>query len=326
MVVRFSVIFAAVCCVGLMGAGVALGEEGLKGSQRLGEARGWAVAQVLESIRSDSPYLRANAIETAQRLPRRVVPLVQLGLDDSAPVVRFAALATIGKLRLHNLAPAAERLVADPSESVRAASLAALHQCGRVVDLSPLAGMLASSDPGTRGNVAMLLGQMGDTDSVAMLKEMARVPMPRVGAVQAALVRLQVAEALVKLGDESSLNAIRAAVYSPFDEARVVAVSMLGALADRRMEKAIVQLLSKPPIELQLAAAETLARLGKADGRAFVLEACGSEIATVRAQAALALAQFEATKVLEKLVVLLRDPDEQVRLSAAAAIMRIDSD
>ncbi|MEE9212150.1 MAG: HEAT repeat domain-containing protein [Phycisphaeraceae bacterium] len=291
--------------------------------QALADARPRAIEQVLTSARSDDPFLRANAIEAAQSLPGRALPLVQLALDDEHPAVRFAALVTVGQLRFNAAVPAATRLRDDPVESVRAAALFALHQCGQQVDITPLAQALAGQSPSARGNAAMLLGMMDDPSAAPMLMELARVSMPKVASVQEAIVRIQVAEAVLKLTeDEVALSALRAGAFSQFDEVRVLAVLALGKIGDRRMKPAIARMLEDPPIELQLAAAEYLARLGDFEGLSVALEATGSTLFTVRAQAAMALALFGDVRASEALGRLLADPDEHVRVAAAAAVLR----
>lgn len=290
-------------------------------AEQLKAARPHAVEQLLRSIRSEDPYIRANAMEATQHVPARATPLLQLGLDDPHPAVRFAAAATIGNLELKTMAPAVERLLADKNESVRAAAMFALKRCGQKVDLSPLAGMLVSQDPSARGNAAMLLGRLSDRSAVPMLLETAKAPMPRVSAVRESIVRIQVAEAVVRLGETSALDAVRAGAYSPFDEVRVLAVQMMGRLGDQKMVVALAELLAKPPIELQLAAAEALARLGKTNGLDVTLKAAASELATVRGQAAMTLGQFKDGRAVAALVGLLDDPQEQVRLAAASAVL-----
>ena len=283
-----------------------------------------AVQIVLDASHSEDPFLRANAIEAVQPARRRLIPIVQLALDDPHPAVRFAALAAIGKQTLIELSPQIERLLTDDSLSVQAAAMFALHRCSQPVDISPMATMLASNDPSLRGNVALLLGLMNDPSAVPMLRELAQTPMPRAAAVQDAIVRSQIAEALVRLGDETALSAIRAAAYSQFDEVRVLAVSVMGQLGDRRMERAFVEMLTSPPIELQLAAAATLAQFGHFDeGFELVLTACDSPIVTVRSQAVLALVHYPDPRAREKVAILLDDPQEIVRVAAAAAALRI---
>ena len=287
----------------------------------LESARSRAIDQILDSSHSETPYIRANAIEAAHHLPHRVVPIVQLGLKDRHEAVRFAAAVTIGSLQIKRMAPAVLPLTNDPSESVRAAALFALHRCGAQVDLNPLAAMLASPKPTVRGNVAILFGKMDDPGTAPMLKELAATPIPRASAVQEAIIRIQIAESIVHLGDEGALNAIRAAAYSQFDEVRVLSVSMLGGFKDRRMAKGFAQMLLEPPIELQIAAAGALADLGRFEGEPIVMRASRSDFPTVRAQTALVLRRFRNPRSQKVLVKMLNDREEQVRLSAAAAIL-----
>lgn len=283
-----------------------------------------AVQQILASSRSSDPFLRANAIEAAGPLPDRVVPLAQLGLDDPHPAVRFAAAAQVGRLKLKSLAPACRKLLTDTSESVRAAAMFALRACGQEVDISPLAGMLTGSDASARGNAAMLLGLLGDKSAIPMLKDTARVPLHRANPATSAIVRIQVAEAVVKLGDEESLSALRAGLYSSLEEVRVLAVQMLGRAGDKRMTRPLFDLIAQENApELQLAAAEALARLGEGDGLPLVLKiGRGSQVDTVRAQAAMTLGLFSDANAKAAVVHFMDDPSEMVRLAAAAAALQ----
>jgi len=282
-----------------------------------------AVDRVLAAARSEDEFLRANAMETAIFLPERAGSLLQIGFEDSSPVVRFAALVTMGKLKLKSLAPGARRLLTDPDKSVQAAAIFALRQCQEQIDSSPMAFLLANPNPGTRANVAMLMGMSGDSTAIPLLKDAALVSMKNASPQRAIIVRLQIAEAVVKLGDEESIDAIEAKAFSQFGEVRVLAVSMLGHLKDRRIEPMLVDMLAGPPIELQVAAAQALAEMGH-QGRSLevVLKAASSPMATVRAQAAIALGYFRQPDAARKLAILLDDRYPQVRVSAAAAVLR----
>ncbi len=295
----------------------------LSGAEILKNAKNRAIDEILVASRSDSSLLRMNAIEAMECAPERALPLVQMGMDDPNPAVRFAALVMTGKLKFKTLGSTAERLLDDPHPSVRAAAMFAAHECGESVDISALAAMLGSSSPETRGNVAIIFGLMGDPSAIPMMIEMTKRPMHRAGSVQQAIVRLQVAESMLKLGDESVLDAIRAACYSSFDEVRVLAISMLGKFRDRRMETAFQQMVKKPPIEIQLAAGEALARMKIYNNILdIVLQGSVMEIPAVRAQAAFTLGLIPDSQSAARLVTLLEDPHPQVRLTAAAAILR----
>ncbi|MCE9592324.1 MAG: HEAT repeat domain-containing protein [Planctomycetes bacterium] len=281
-----------------------------------------AIEQVLASTRSPDPFRRANAVECVQVLPDRAGPVVQLALEDPQRSVRFAALVVIGRMKLSSLAPSAEPFLHDPEPSVRAAAIYALRANKKPVDMSPLAAMLGSRDPSLRSNAAMLLGMLGDKSALPMIREMSERPLPqRTSQASAAIARFQATEAIVKLGDDSALASLRAGPYSQYDELRVLAVQALGHVNDRAMTRAIEAILLQPPVELQLAAAESLARFGRPDGLEVTLLASQSPTPTVRAQAAMVLGLFPDPRAPQALERLLGDGDEQVRLSAAAATL-----
>ncbi|MCC6579374.1 MAG: HEAT repeat domain-containing protein [Phycisphaeraceae bacterium] len=293
-------------------------------------AQSRAVQQILVSARSKEAFLRANAIEAAEALPARIGPLVQRGLDDPDPVVRFASLATIGKLKLSGVAPNARQLLQDPNDSVRAAAMFAIAANfganpaanPMAVDVTPMARLLYSSDPGTRANVAMLMGMMHDRSAVDMLKDAAHMKLPMASPVRATLARLQIGEAVVKLGDMDDLDAIRASVYSQFDEVRILGVQILGRLQDKAWLPAIKNLVSKPPLELQIAAAGAMGQLGDAGGLDVILQAAQNPSELVRAQAAISLGMLHGhPRAMQELVRLMDDPTETVRLAAAAGLL-----
>ena len=281
-----------------------------------------AVEQIVICSQAEDPFLRANAIEAAQWLPDRALQLVQLGLQDENPAVRFTAVAMVGKLKLTALVQSVTALRDDPSPSVRAATLFALKRCDQPVDITPMASMLVQPDATLRGNVAMLLGQLDDASAIPMLKSLAHAPSPRDFSLQQdAIVEVQVAEAMVGLGHEPALEVLRAKSFSPYDEVRITAVRALGFYNDRKFEQALIEMLGQDPIELRLAAAESLARMGTSQGLPVVLGGCEFDLPPVRAQAALALGLFTGRLAGQWRNALLTDPSQQVRLAAAAAVL-----
>jgi len=293
------------------------------------EARRKAIQTILAASVSEDPFIRANAIEAAALLDdTRLGALVKLGLEDDEAVVQFAALLTIGNERLKEHAGSAKRFLESDSGSVRAAAMFAMHACGKKVDLSPMARLLASDDPGVRSNAALLLGRMSDRSAVPLLAAMSRRPMRRVSAARAAVVRLQFAEAMVKLGDDKGLDALRSGAYSQFDEVRIVAIKSMGEVGDEAMMPALRELLKddRQPIQIRLAAAESLARLRQADGMKVVLEGLVSTEPTVRVQAALAGSKLASDGVVLAVVNQLDDANEAAKVAAAAAVLAIAAD
>ncbi|MFW5681997.1 MAG: HEAT repeat domain-containing protein [Phycisphaeraceae bacterium] len=282
-----------------------------------------AIREVIAASKSDDPFLRANAIEAMRPLPERARALINLGVDDPASVVRFAALMTAGELRMQHVEQAAKRRLNDPSQSVRAAAIYACQAAGEPVNPTPLADMLASRDPNIRANAVMVVARLGQPGSIEMIKEATRAPMRRASAEERAITRVQVAEAVVRLGDEKSLDAIRAAAYSPFDEVKVLAILTLGRLEDKAMAAALVPMLKNEPIEVRLAAARSLGQMGEINGMRTAIEGSQSDNPPVRAQAAFTLADIRHERCRDALLALLDDRSPQVRLSAAAGVIEL---
>ncbi|MBL4700060.1 MAG: HEAT repeat domain-containing protein [Phycisphaeraceae bacterium] len=295
-------------------------------------AQNRAVQQILVSARSEDRILRANALEAAEALPNRIGPLVQQALMDPQEVVRYAALVTIGKLKISGVATNARQYLNDPSMSVRAAAIFALarnfgtasshNNSGWAVDISPLADMLMSQNPTTRGNVVYLMGLMGDASAIPLLKMAAHDRMPSVPHSREVIIRIQIAEAIYRLGDVEVLDSIRAGMFSQFDEVRILSAQMTGRLYDRQWEPAIEIALKKDPIELKLAAAGTLGRFGNRHGLDIILDAAQSRSAMLRSQAAICLGMFRnVPPATQMLIGLLTDQVESVRLAAAAGLL-----
>ncbi len=328
--------------------------------QMLTQARPKAMEQVLLSARSQDPFLRANSIEAIQPVVERARPMAQLGLKDPHPAVRFSAAVTIGKLRLKGAEAAIANVIKDPDPNVRAGALYAATQLGMSADVSELASFMASPDAGVRSNAAMLLGLMNDRGAVPMMRELGQLPLSRrMAPARHAVYRVQLAEAMVQLGDEQALEGIRAGAYSSYDEVRILSVQAMGRLGDQPMVPALQRIQAQAPLQLQVAAAHALAQLGANPNLSTVLKAANytaedalrdaqemakrgmdgrdaaflgnllhdpaareSMAATVRSSAAPVLGMLNNPTATSKLVAMLDDRSEQVRLTAAAAVLR----
>ncbi len=327
--------------------------------ETLSRAEPQAVDVILQASRSENPNMRANAIEAMEPLPDRLLPLAQLGAGDPDRVVRYRALTAIGRLKFREMGPTAERHVDDPSPSVRAAAIFAAYECGRPVDVSAMVPLLTNPSPIVRINVATLIGLMGEPSAIPMLYDMAKSPMRRANVAESMVVQVTIARAIVQLGDLEMLDVIRAQAYSDLVEVRVMAIDMLGELGDRVYIPAFIQMLKDPTVEVRLAAATALVRLGANDGLSQLRKAArfsSEDVAAlarkaldetrdprvrdrftqllnnadarqqvasdVRAQAAYGLSFTRDDPSARALVGLMNDPEDNVRLAAAAGVLR----
>ncbi|TVQ62259.1 MAG: HEAT repeat domain-containing protein [Phycisphaerales bacterium] len=331
--------------IGLTAAGAALGAGcagGAGGADRLAYAdpvarsamRERAIAMLVDATASPDAMARANAIEGLQPAPGRVVPLAIAALNDPNLGVRFVAAMTLGELRAQEATEALRPLLRDASPMVQAAAIFAMTRVGASVDPTPLGTMLRSSDPRVRSNAAFVLGKIGNASAVPMLRAVADEPAPLGVRAEDKLFRLQVAEALVRLGRTDAIHAVRAALYpSEQDgvEAAVLAAQIIGQLEDRRSVAVLVTRINDRvsagreylmPAEMRLAASLALARMGYRDGAYVADEHAESPDPVLRSQAAFVYGETVRVNELWKLERMLSDPEEMVRVSAAASALR----
>jgi HEAT repeat protein len=161
----------------------------------------------------------------------------------------------------------------DPSAYVRGSAIFALTKCGIEVDPSPLAGMLLRDpSPRVRAQAAYLLGEIGDPSALGPLHDAAKATVPRASQAEMKMLQLQIAEAIVKLGEEDQISTIRAALYParPEDlEITALAVQILGQLRDKAAADELIFLTAREdqrgqhwPAEIRLGCAAALARMG----------------------------------------------------------------
>jgi HEAT repeat protein len=288
-----------------------------------------------EASRSPDPMIRAIAIEAMESDPTVLEPAVRRGLGDPNPGVRFCAAVVGSKVRLPGLAPLVEPLLLDPSQSVQASAILALHRCGRTVDPTPLAAMVVSPSPEIRGNAVMVLGDLGNRSAMPLLKEGFETPMPRAMPAAVRVVDLQIAEAMVKLGDLSQLEPVHAALFSRSDQGECIALAcqIVGTLRDKSALPMLQRLIDAGgedtrPLEIRLVAAiacmkilnpgpEALAELG--------LQGARDSRPEVRALAARLLGWFSTPQASATLSQLLRDRDPSVQISAAASVLGLQA-
>jgi HEAT repeat protein len=311
------------------------------------EVREHALSVIEEGALSPDAQVRANSVEAAALAPDRLKSVIDHGLDDRNAGVRCVAAMAVGKARLAKLASRVRPLLTDQSSFVRSAAIFALVRCDAEVDRTPLAGMILR-DPSlrVRSHVAYILGEIGDVSALPLLRECIRERTPGTNPEQFKLFELQVAEAMVKLGDRDQCGVIQAALHPSHPEgmeAIALAAQLIGevqdgtagaqlvSLADYREHvdsKGVTTVGSKKirtyPPEVRLAAAAALSALGIKGTAATMIadEYSVNDSAPIRAQAAYVYGQVGGTDNWGKLNAMMGDADGAVRIAAAAAVLR----
>ncbi|HMN39596.1 MAG TPA: HEAT repeat domain-containing protein [Phycisphaerales bacterium] len=292
-----------------------------------------AITLLSNTAQAGSPEERANALEGLVQVPTRLAGVAEIALKDPNPGVRAVAAMSIGKAKLTALAPRLRPLAQDENPFVRAGALFALKQCGAPVDITPLAGMLFDTSAGVRAHAAYILGELGEKSAIGPLREAHKVSSGRASQTAVRLSDLQLAEARVKLGDDSALADIRAALYpaKPEDlEAAALAVQIVGQIKDAVSINRLIELTAQAdpggqdmPGEIRMAAAASLARLGQPHGSYIAREYFQGGKETLRAQAASLFGETKRPENLQLVSRLMDDPDGRVRVAAAAAVIKI---
>ncbi len=291
-----------------------------------------AALEILDrAVDSTNPLLRMNAIEGFKHAPQRAVDAVRKGLGDDNRAVRFASTMIVGDLRLTSLRALVEPLLLDESDSVRAAAIYAIRRCGGKADKNPLAAMLLGDDPEVKGNAAIVLGRMGDQSALSLLRYGLSRGLMAAGSAQRRIIELQMAEAMVKLGDLQQLEVIRAALFSRPEEGEIIALAcqICGEVRDEGSMPNLHDLATRTgrqqqSAEIRMAAAMAVARINPRRAILGVPEAYVSSARfELRAQAALTLAAGRQRAALPTLMRMMQDSNPLVQVSAAAAVLEI---
>ncbi len=292
-----------------------------------------AMTILLAGTRSQSPEERANALEALIPMPARLKPAAAAGLADPNPGVRAIAAMAVGKARLADLAGQVRPLLSDPLPQVRANAIYALMRCDQPIDPTPLAEMLRDPSPQVRAQAAFVLGELGEKSAIGPLREAQRQGLAKAATAAVRMMELQIAEARVKLGDDDALIDIRTALFparSEDLEATALAAQIVGQIGDKGSIDRLMFLTAEwdrdkqpLPAEIRLAAAGSLARLGRRQGAFIAEQYKASPNDVLRAQAAVVLGDTGWTDNLASLSPMLEDPSGRVRVAAAAAVARI---
>lgn len=275
-----------------------------------------ARAEVRRAAASSNPRLRGQAIEAlvlgvGPSASGEILP----ALADPEATVRFAALLALGQLKVREARPQVLPLLEDPNAHVRAAARFALHRFGDRSRSQELAAMSLSAVPGVRANVALLLGLLEEPSAVKILRPMQ--------ADDNAQVRLQVAGALWRLGNEDGLPALVQFSISQYLDDQILSILAIAMPRRQSVRSLLEGKLNTEAVEVNLAAARGLGMLGSDRGYMVARDAASSRDPRQRLLAAMALGEIGRSDAQPTLSKLLNDESPQVRLGAAAAVLMI---
>jgi len=156
---------------------------------------------------------------------------------------------------------------------------------------------------------------LGEESALKVLEPMLDDPDPD--------VRIQVAEAMWRLGSEEGLTNLVAGSVSSYADDQIICVMALAARKDRRVSENLKGRLTADYPEVALAAARGLGELGSAAGYSVAAINLKSKDPRILVMAALALGAIGRSDAQPLLAPLLGDSQQSVRLAAAAAILEL---
>lgn len=287
---------------------------------------------LLQASLSPSWELRARAVEGLSKSPAVLGSVAERLVGDAHPAVRFATALVIGNERLCTVAPMTRPLLVDRVAAVRAAALFALARCDESVDLTPLATMLMASEERDASTAADLLGRLGNPSALPLLQRAARTGNRQFTPERESIYLLQVAAAMVELGDETQLDPLRAALFQPEAKAELIglACQLVVQVGDRGSLGYLHRVMGAEgaqarPLELRLVAAWGFLSLGgqNVEGVEYLgLMAAKEPDPRLRAQAAVTLGLLGTPTARDAVSQLLADKDPNVQVAAAAAILK----
>lgn len=276
-----------------------------------------AKQEIDNAAESNNAFIRAHAIEAIQKTRGgEGADRILQGLDDDKSVVRFASALAAGQLGLQQAKPKLLGMVNDPSASVQVAVRFALHKLGDTRRSHDLEKTARYGPDDVRSNTVLVLGLLGEPSAIKILRSLRSDQDPA--------LRLQVAEAMWRLGSEQGLDELIGATLSRYPDDQIISLLALGEKRDRRVIEHVRGALVSDYPEVALAAARAMGMLGSDQGYGVAMRGAKSRDPRQRLLAAMAFGDIGRSDAQQYLGPLLQDSDPDVRLAAAVAILQLE--
>jgi HEAT repeat protein len=296
-----------------------LGAKGARAGEGAAPAAPDPYNVLVEILGSGQPPLEAYAAESfldINRAPPRD-ELLKLA-DGRDPRVRMTALAVLGATRRPEYVQLYRRGLRDDDAVARLAAAFGLAMAGDASMVTQIRDALSSPDIVQRRTACWLLGLMGNPSAEGLLKIKLADP--------DAVVVLRAAEALGRLGSDLGLEPVRRLTEHPSHPIRAMATRLLGRIGGvpdvPRLERLCE---SKKFLDVKFAAIGALARLGDFKRVGLLVDMLDAPADEERALAARTLGDTAYAPALPALAKLLEAKDPALRMSAAAAMLKIQS-
>lgn len=250
------------------------------------------------------------------------VAFITSRVRDSEEHVRIAAYTALGHTASPELTPLLEDGLLDSSVLVRGRAVEGLgraivvsNQSKQAVAPAPIKQALHDPAPSVRIAALNVLGDIGDPDTLPLLK---RIAQTEEGAVHVFALAAQ-----VKLGQSAALDEILSAATLPDPDTRMAALGVLGRLKRPTSFSLLSQSVYDPDPSVRAFAAGALGEFGDPKGAASLTHAIGDEHPRVRSIAAASLGRLKLGYTRPILWQIAKDPIALVRAGAIEGLLRL---
>ena len=283
-----------------------------------------ALEIIKEDLNSDHPIMRMHAIEVvADTKLLALMPEITKMLDDKVEPVRFAAVLAIGDTNYSAASYTLKKHKNDPAKSVQVAIAYVLTKFNVEDDHSTIINGTLSNDQTLKANSALVIGKLGDATLSVFLHKILQDQKAQDKA------KIQAIESLSMLNDPSSHQKGWALLISKRADDRIMGIRVMEHLNSRESTNAIRTMYHDDLIEVQMAAAASLCKLGDSDGPIRIYQYFKQDFSKIdddtksrtNIQATIGLGYCK-DKIFDKyLKKMLRDKTPSTRLYAAQAVL-----
>jgi HEAT repeat protein len=284
-----------------------------------------ALAILHAGLDDADPHIRANAIEAVVVTGQLdLMPKVEQLLADECVPVRFAAALAVGDTKYSSAKSVLVQISKSADENTSLAAAYALYMLGDKSKFSVMVFRLANNDMEIRANAALLLGKSGSPEAINILRQV------MISKDSDDKVRLQAAESLARLKDETIYQKLWTMMLSVNADVRVLGTIAIGELGNAQARGALTTQLSDQVLEVRLVAAEQLGILGYPTGEPEVLDVFTKnltdqmdpqEAQRINCLTALAIGHIKTPSLAKFLPKLLKNESKSVQLAAAEAVL-----
>lgn len=131
-----------------------------------------ALIELMPMLSSDDPVIRLAAIESVGDINNQViVPVLAAALNDPNPQLRVAAIEALASQEDATLAGSIEPYLYDPEREVRLAAIEAIAELEYESSVYALAGLLSDPDSRIRARAVQALGEIGGESAMLYLEQ-----------------------------------------------------------------------------------------------------------------------------------------------------------